>query len=162
MSLGDYFDERGRELDDLQQRLRDEFPELVELVRSGVERPVRLLCPRGHRLLTVTLAAGPSGELSVGPLRERESGRVVATPSAPRSTGRPAPSPCLEPDCSQAVVVAGYCADHGGATVDDLSGVKATLRCPKCSYRGDAKQVTLLKLYAVAVRLDLAEVRMPS
>ena len=81
----DYCDQAHQSLEELERKLYDEFPEILAAAESGDAPRLRLLCPRGHRILTVRLERDHNWHIHVAAAREDrfEAGIHVATPSGP-------------------------------------------------------------------------------
>jgi hypothetical protein len=111
------------------QRTIGEWPEIIA-ARAATKPPkIRLLCPRGHPLLPVTLADDEDRGLGVVPAREDRphGGRVSATLADPIPLHQPGP-------------------------LRDVTDGRTAFDCPKCSYSGRVRPARLLALYAAALR----------
>lgn len=147
----------------------EQFPELEQMLKRGETRPVRLMCPScsrqildvtldeldydGHQIPVLSTLAQANG---------RDEYRDVAFNSLPKSQGMR--HPCEEHGCGELIPgEAGWCEAHARRrAVNDVTVGKVKLRCPnkRCRYNGDHRQEELLKLYAVAVRMNLREIHL--
>lgn len=135
--------------------------------------PIRLLCPGGHRLVTIEQGNGWGVLAPVGEAfgRTPESGHAVvfaAVPSAPGVKRTPSQAFCDVTGC-QALTVGVRCESHARRPVDLLpreegSALRWQFRCPhrRCKYDGRWTGARLFMVYAVACYLGVPEVRLPA
>ncbi|MBD8057235.1 hypothetical protein ICV35_26725 [Rhodococcus ruber] len=119
-----------------------EFPELRDALTAddpdGTNRPVvQLRCPRGHALEKIVLDGDHNGHPIIRTWREYATGEEHDTPSVRN-------------------------ASPFAAAPDDLSAPRIRLQCRRCAYQGVHTQARLLRLFAVALRLDMRDLRIPS
>ncbi len=136
-----YYEKAYDATDHIETQLYEEFPEIRAAAESPDPPAVLLRCPRGHRMITVQLHADHNWRLTLAAVHADrfEAGRRVASASDPL---------------------------HGQEQLDfdDVGRTKVTFTCPRarCTYRGEHRQDRLLKLYAMALRLEVTEIRLPS
>jgi len=135
-----WYDAASQAVGELEAKLYAEFPEIVEAANAVSPPIVRLECPKGHQILSVTLGVDHNWHLFVAPANQESVG--------PKGQVAWAADPLKSSD----------------ADYDATTGPRVSLRCPHkgCKYKGTPRQERLLKLYAVAIRLHLTGIRVPS
>jgi hypothetical protein len=130
--IDEWYDERRAASEETKRQVAEYFPELL----GGPGGNVRLLCPRGHRLLTVHSEIDHNFHpfLAAVKVGRFESGRQVAFDAGPLGGAR--------------------------AESDIVHAERVRFECPqrKCSYRGVFTSGELMRHYAVALRLGRSEI----
>jgi hypothetical protein len=138
---------------DFVERLRDEYPTVMQMAEVSAAPVVRVDCPRGHTITHLRLEVDHNDWpvlMFVSP-----SGDYLSHRAHPRAvSGRPAWA-------SEVCVVSGCpnirpCSDHDVVDRDipvDVASTRTRLRCPRCTYDGVHTQTMLLGEYVAAAAL---------
>ncbi len=124
---------------------------------------VELRCPREHPLLTVLLQRDHDWRPYLYPVHGDdvpERSTRAAFEAGPWGPGR---TVCAEPGCP-VIAQPGRttCTRHRRPEPDVVSSPRTGLTCGRCNYDGRRRQATLLKMYALAVRLGHPSIRLPN
>lgn len=126
---------------------------------------VGLLCSKRHLLLNVVLDRDGNWNPYLRPVRDGQSperGSTVAIAATPWS-GRGFKA-CAEPGCPE--IVGGgldFCTLHTQVAPDAVGDTRTRFTCERCGPRheGSVRQATLLKYYAMAVKLQQRTIPLP-
>lgn len=151
-----------RDRDAVRSLIEANLPDVMAMLDDGSAPPIRLLCPKGHRLLDVDLVQDHNGMVYVSPKGgDVDSSRGLVNPAMPGDGS--ARSVCHERGCPNLVAVGEGCPDHPTAGDDTtISGVRLRLRCHRCQHNGTYRQPALVKLVAAGIHMGFHEIRLPN